>query len=644
MSLFMMSPLKSSFLCKVVLIITSMALSMDVFAFKPSVDADQQDSRDNQLKSLAMANETLEGFLDDCIPSGEPCIKMKPGDCCSSKAGIFEDGSVQCIDTKDVLGEGSCFWEALNGEWYVYDGYVGPKEYTYYVCEQGALHAESFLCLDNFAGTEMLGRISGTSVTVNLVPCRNNLSAYAEYGKQSGTYTHKTDILDSVTGEPLEIVIDNLEPDTRYFYRVLVKQGDDYFLPRQEGTFTTKKKQGEPFVFVVTSDIHYYQIRNREEQKENFLRTLLNIKEDNPDFHIDLGDSFCTDYEIVTDSVHDIKSQKAGYERYEALRTFFDGMHNSLPFFLILGNHEGELGFNFGNLAHWSENARLLFIPNPDNNTYPEGGSSQENYYAFTWGDALFIMLDPYRYTTIEPTGDGNSVDDWTLGTAQLQWLEGTLENSDAKYKFIFIHHLVGGCVGYGRGGGRCADRGEWGAIIHPLLVEQGVDIVFHGHDHAFADEMRDDIRYTLVPVPHSGETAWATDNFYNWFKLRHNPGHLRVTVDLVDGCAAVEYIGSASHNNGGIVHSYYTGSSCVEADGQCPIVQLFGSNSEETIALRYLRDEILSKTSEGREIIRLYYQWSPALVDGMKSNESFKEEVRDLLDWIVPMIEVGVE
>ena len=111
------------------------------------------------------------------------------------------------------------------------------------------------------------------------------------------------------------------------------------------------------------------------------------------------------------------------------MREYLDEIHDSIPFFFVLGNHEGELGFNFGVLAQWSENARLLYIPNPDNNTYPEGGSDKENYYAFTWGDALFIMLDPYRYTTIEPTGEGNSLNDWTLGSTQLQWLEQILQD-----------------------------------------------------------------------------------------------------------------------------------------------------------------------------------------------------------------------
>ena len=634
-----MSPLKSSFLFKVGSVITIIVLSMDVYAFKPSVDAEKQDSRDNHFRSLVMVHERPEGLLHDGIPSGDPCISMQPEDCCSSKAGAFEDAGIRCIDNKDALGEGACFWKELNGEWYGYDGYRGPKEYIDYVCQQGELHAESFLCQDNFTGTEILGRISGTSVTVNLVPCRNNLSAYAEYGKQPGTYTHQTESVDSVMGEPLEIAIDNLEPHTRYFYRVVVKRDDDYLRPRQEGNFTTRRAQGESFVFAVTSDMHYYQIRTQEDHKDVLRRTLLNIKEEGPDFHIDLGDSFCTDYEIIKDSFHDIKSQQAGYVRYQELRTFFDGIHHSLPYFFVLGNHEGELGFNFGDLARWSENARLLFIPNPNNNTYPEGGGSKENYYAFTWGDALFVMLDPYRYTTVEPTGYGNSMDDWTLGTEQLQWLGRTLENSDAQYTFIFTHHLVGGCVDYGRGGAHCAERGEWGDVIHPMLVEHNVTIVFHGHDHAFADETRDGIRYTLVPVPHSGETEWATENFYNRLTLRHNPGHLRVTVDPVDDCVGVEYVRSALNDNGRIVHCYYTGSSCMDTCEQCPIVQLFGNHSEATEMLRCLRDEVLNKTPEGQEIIKLYYQWSPALVRAMVGDESFKKEVKKMLDWLVPMI-----
>ena len=391
-----------------------------------------------------------------------------------------------------------------------------------YDCRDGVLHYASSSCEDSFVGQEMLGRINTTSVTINLIPCRDDMSVYAEYGDQPGVYTHHTDTINSVIGEPLEIVINGLAASTRYYYRVLARQGSDSFLPREEGNFITRREEQESFVFAVTSDIHFYQIKNKEDQQNLLRKTMQNIKEDTPDFHIDLGDSFCTDYNIVSNAPGDIKSQEDGYQRYQQLREYLDETHDSIPFFFVLGNHEGELGFNFGVLAQWSENARLLYIPNPDNNTYPEGGSDKENYFAFTWGGALFIMLDPYRYTTVEPTGVGNSLNDWTLGSTQLQWLEQILQDSDAQYKFVFIHHLVGGCNTYGRGGAQCADRGEWGAIVHPLLVEHNVNAVFHGHDHAFIDETKDGVRYTLVPVPHRGETEWAFRfDFYDWLKIK---------------------------------------------------------------------------------------------------------------------------
>ena len=54
--------------------------------------------------------------------------------------------------------------------------------------------------------------------------------------------------------------------------------------------------------------------------------------------------------------------------------------------------------------------------------------------------------------------------------------------------------------------------------------------------------------------------------------------------------------------------------------DGEtCPIVLLFGEGSDEVKLLREYRDTILSQTPEGREIIKLYYQWSPLIVKAMQ-------------------------
>ena len=64
-----------------------------------------------------------------------------------------------------------------------------------------------------------------------------------------------------------------------------------------------------------------------------------------------------------------------------------------------------------------------------------------------------------------------------------------------------------------------------------------------------------------------------------------------------------------------------------------CFLLQIYGENSEEVKMLRSLRDNLLRQTPEGREIIKLYYQWNPLIVKMVKEDEEFKEEVKELID-----------
>ena len=86
----------------------------------------------------------------------------------------------------------------------------------------------------------------------------------------------------------------------------------------------------------------------------------------------------------------------------------------------------------------------------------------RKDYCAWTWGDALFVILDNYwhspaqvdnnfRTEASDQDHNGNMRDWWgmTLGEAQYQWFKRTLERSQAKYKFVFAHHVLG----TGRGG-----------------------------------------------------------------------------------------------------------------------------------------------------------------------------------------------
>jgi hypothetical protein len=70
-----------------------------------------------------------------------------------------------------------------------------------------------------------------------------------------------------------------------------------------------------------------------------------------------------------------------------------------------------------------------------------------------------------------------------------------------------------------------------------------------------------------------------------------------------------------------------------------CLIEQIYGENSEEVQKLRFIRDNVLNQTPEGQEIIRLYYEWSPVIVEMMNENEGFKQGVKEMIDGVVEVI-----
>jgi hypothetical protein len=70
----------------------------------------------------------------------------------------------------------------------------------------------------------------------------------------------------------------------------------------------------------------------------------------------------------------------------------------------------------------------------------------------------------------------------------------------------------------------------------------------------------------------------------------------------------------------------------------------LYGEHSSETVLLRYVRDSVLCKTLEGQELIKLYYQWSPVILNAMEEDEEFKNEVKELIDELLLMIEESTE
>jgi len=192
-------------------------------------------------------------------------------------------------------------------------------------------------------------------------------------------------------------------------------------------------------------------------------------------------------------------------------------------------------------------------------------------YYSFTTPDALHISLDIFTYTMTSPKDDGWQ---WTLGKTQYDWLKSTLENSKASHKFVYVHHLLYGNA-QSRGGVEIAQYNEWGGKnrdgsdgfaanrpgwakpVHQLLLDNGVDIVFKGHDHLYVKQELDGIIYQTLPQPsHPGDKVnSATEYGYVSGKIVGGSGFLKVTttstaikVDFVkyDGTILDSYVKSA--------------------------------------------------------------------------------------------------
>lgn len=414
------------------------------------------------------------------------------------------------------------------------------------------------------------GAPSDTSIKIKAI-AGSDMDTYFEYGTSEDNLSQKTPLKSYKKGEIIEVTLKNLLSDREYYYRMLTgKRGSSDYTPLQTGRFHTCRERGETFIFTVQSDSH----RDEKTDIALYENTLKNILNDSPDFHIDLGDTFMGEKLGIT--------EEGTIERYLEDRGYFSKIANSVPLFLVNGNHEGECGWERGknsdNIALWACRARLKYFPNPEPGGFYRGSNPGEgNYYSFTWGDALFIMLDPFWFSMQKARGDDDGWN-YTLGKTQYDWLKITLEQSSAKYKFVFIHNLAGGYGKDARGGSEAVKffewggynsdgtygfdkmRPSWGKPVHQLLVQNKVRAVFHGHDHFYAKQKLDGIIYQLVPQPgHPGkEVRHAEEYGYKEGVILPPAGHMRITVS--GETVKVEYIKSSLQKNiNGTVADSYT-------------------------------------------------------------------------------------
>jgi len=213
----------------------------------------------------------------------------------------------------------------------------------------------------------------------------------------------------------------------------------DYF------TFTTAKDaSADKFEFLTIADIQGMIQGMYSDSFEAVKALLADDRTKNFDFILNAGD--------MCDNGKNFNQWGMALNTYQTL------FANSSMFFAA-GNHES------------GSNA----LANYFNYTLPLTAQSQDvvdgMYFSFNYGNAHFIVLN---------TNDANASG---LGAKQLTWLKNDLSaNKNAKWKFVLMHKSIFSGGSHSTDSEVVAMRNQ----LVPLFADNGVNIVFGGHDHTY--------------------------------------------------------------------------------------------------------------------------------------------------------------
>ena len=351
----------------------------------------------------------------------------------------------------------------------------------------------------------ILGKPTAGSVLVHAL-ADEGTTVFAEYGDTAGELSRRTGDIDASPDGTAVVAIEGLDADTRYFYRLSYRDpGEREFRQGEEHSFHTQRRRGATFTFGVQGDSHpernetaMQTPRGQMYSADLYALTLGRVASDRPDLYFMLGDDFSISNQVPDyfQGNRSVLTQRFVDDIYINQRRFLGLMAHSTALFPVNGNHEEARLSLLGTVLHdvsiFAGRARNRYFPVPtadefySGNPVPvEGIGLLGDYFAFEWGDALFVSLDPYWHSPRVPSPIGgmgmgtastppwdeivdeyneltrHSGDPWdnTIGDAQYEWFKNTLKESDAEHKFVFIHHVLGD----GRGGIERATEFEWG-------------------------------------------------------------------------------------------------------------------------------------------------------------------------------------
>ena len=228
-----------------------------------------------------------------------------------------------------------------------------------------------------------------------------------------------------------EALLSDLASGSPYFYQLVLRDDLGQSLESQVLSFQTASPRGTPVAFAILSDT---------QDNPEVSRVLAeHIWEQRPGFLVHPGDLTGT-----------------GSLKGDWTDEFFPGMGDLLSrvtMYPVLGNHEQDARHYY----------RYFSLPDP------------EYYYSFRQGDVDFFMIDTNRDVSPE--------------SEQYQWLDESLEQSDAIWKIV-VHHHPPYSSDENDYGDTWKGRGSRGDLrIRPLTVlydTHDVDLVLNGHIHSY--------------------------------------------------------------------------------------------------------------------------------------------------------------
>jgi len=297
------------------------------------------------------------------------------------------------------------------------------------------------------------------------------------------------------------VSLTGLQPDTPYPYEVFVNG-------RRigQGQFRTSPEKASKLAFFVIGDYGTGELPQHELAGQMWTEFERLDKTGNPvRFVLTTGDN------VYNTRMIGMIAAKTGDEDHHWEPKVFQPYQKILervPFYPVLGNHDGNETEHQGDLAVYLDN---FFFP----------GGKPARYYRFSYGGlADFFALDSTSNTLTGSASPAYSEDG-----EQFRWLKQELTASKAPWKIAYVHHPP-----FNAGPGHDSSFDNLKHFVH-LFAQSGVKAVFSGHEHNFQvseqNEKTGGVRYVITGAGGQLRTGDVTGkmkqaNIAGWAAERH--------------------------------------------------------------------------------------------------------------------------